>query len=472
MSPVLNATRFIFQPVRLMILAVLLMAPSLSFAGIFDEGEYEKGEALFKANCASCHKPTSQPLAAPGLAGIADRWGSSEEMLINWVQNPPAALATGDAYITKLVAEGDANGWARMAAQLVSEADIKDIMHYVANYVEAGVVDVAGCPTIHDSQGPEEDNSGIWFLILGVFFLIVAFAAAGVNRSLKSAVAERDGGVAADEDQTYWGATKSWMTGNKAFVTIIGFFIVAVLVTVGYSDLMRVGVYEGYEPEQPIWFSHAIHACENEIDCEYCHHTARDSKHASIPSTNICMNCHKGITTGSQTGAEEIQKIYSAIGFNPEKASFMNGAGDSGFALPQDDYEGEPIKWNKVHNLPDHVYFSHAQHVSIAGLDCRNCHGPVETFTVGRQATTEEINAQKADIPGLIELSKPTLTMGWCIECHNKASIDLASSDYYVEIHERLKGSDRGNVELSRISDDDKVTVRELGGWECSKCHY
>lgn len=470
MSLVQNATRFFFQPMRLMILAAFLAAPALTHAGIFDEGEYEKGEVLFKANCATCHKPTSQPLAAPGLAGIADRWGSSEEMLVNWVQNPPAALASGDAYITKVVADGDANGWARMTAQLVSEADIKNIMHYVANYVEpGGSTEDAGCPTIHDVAAPEDDNSGIWFLVLGVFFIIVAFAAAGVNRSLKAAIA---GSENDDDTHTYLGAAKTWMSGNKAFVSIIGFFIIAVLVTVGYSDLMRVGVYEGYEPEQPIWFSHAIHACENDIDCEYCHHTARDSKHASIPSTNICMNCHKGITEGGRTGKEEIAKIYSAIGFNADKASFMNGAGESGFAMPQDDFNGEPIKWNKVHNLPDHVYFSHAQHVSVGGLDCRNCHGPVETFTVGRQATTEEINAQKADIPGLIELSKPTLTMGWCIECHNKASIDMASSDYYMDIHERLKRSDRGNVELSRISDDDKVTVRELGGWECSKCHY
>lgn len=475
MSPVLNETRLFHKLFRTVVLAALVAIPTLSFAGIFDEGDYDNGEALFKANCASCHKPTAENLAAPGLAGVAERWGASEELLVTWIQNPQAAIATGDPYITGLVKQWEAS-YGIMNAQLVSEGDIKDIMNYVVNYVapdNAGGGSGDACPTIHDAVEEESDNTAIWFLILGVFFLIVAFAAAGVNRSLKNAIAEREG-KETTEVPTYAEAVRIWVTGNRAFVSIIGFFVVAVLVTIGYGDLMSVGVYEGYEPEQPIWFSHAIHACQNEIDCEYCHHTARESKHASIPSTNICMNCHKGIKKGSVSGTEEISKIYAAIGFNPENGSYYgveNGEEKDGFKEPQDSWTGEPVKWNKVHSLPDHVYFSHAQHVTVGGLDCRNCHGPVETYTLGRQATVEEVNAQ-TDIPGLIQLSKPTLTMGWCIECHNKAEIDLTSSDYYVEIHERLKGSERGNLELQRIKDDEKVTVKELGGWECSKCHY
>lgn len=459
MAPVLNANTCKSFLSRLAIVMLLSAFSTAGNAGVFDEGDYDNGKALFKANCASCHKPTNEVLAAPGLQGIAQRWKAPEELLITWVQNPQEAIATGDPYITGLIKQWESS-FGIMNAQLVSEADIKDIMNYVVNYVpEDGTLSPTDdCPTIHDVQEEEGDNTVIWFLVLGVFFLIVAFAAGGINRSLQGAIAEREGKMAPAADVTYLQATKQWMSGNRAFVSLAGFFVTAVLVTAGYNVLMDVGVYEGYEPEQPIWFSHSVHACQNEIDCEYCHHTARESKHASIPSANICMNCHKGINKGAISGTEEIAKIYAAIGFDAEKKQYI------------EDYEEQPIKWNKVHVLPDHVYFSHAQHVTVAGLDCRNCHGPVETYTVGRQATVAEINAQ--EIPGLIELSKPTLTMGWCIECHNKAEIDLTSSDYYVEMHERLKGTARGNEELARIKEDEKVTVKELGGWECAKCHY
>ena len=140
--------------------------------------------------------------------------------------------------------------------------------------------------------------------------------------------------------------------------------------------------------------------------------------------------------------------------------------------MPQDSYDGEPIKWNKVHNLPDHVFFSHQQHVTVGGLQCQNCHGDVSTYSVGRIATVEEIKELVDAFPGLIQLSKPTLTIVWCLECHNKAEVDLTSNGYYEELHERLNDSERGNEELRRYLEDDKITVRELGGWECSKCHY
>ena len=168
----------------------------------------------------------------------------------------------------------------------------------------------------------------------------------------------------------------------------------------------------------------------------------------------------------------EIAKIYAAIGFDPETGTYLDGQGNNGHAAPQSSYAGEPIKWNKVHNLPDHVYFSHQQHVVVGGLQCQNCHGDVETWSAGRIASVDHINTLVDKYPGLIELSKPTLTMGWCIECHNKASIDLASSEYYEEMHNRMKDDVRGNEELRRILEDDKITVKELGGWECSKCHY
>ena len=235
---------------------------------------------------------------------------------------------------------------------------------------------------------------------------------------------------------------------------------------------MGIGVYEGYSPNQPVAFIHSVHACENEVDCKYCHHSAYESKHAGIPSTNVCMNCHKAIKKGKRTGEEEIAKIYAAIGFDPATGTYIDGEGNNGHSLPQDSFEGEPIKWNKVHNLPDHVFFSHEQHVAVGGLQCQNCHGDVATYSVGRIAPVEEINELRDKFPGIIELSKPTLTMGWCLECHNKAEVDLTSSGYYTDMHDRLKSSLRGNEELRRFLEDDKITVRDMGGWECNKCHY
>jgi len=458
---------------RNLLTACLLFFASNAMAGIWDEGDIEAGQSLFNANCASCHKVTNEVLAAPGLAGIADRWGASEELLVKWIQNPQGAAESGDSYIKSLVARYvPTYGW--MTAQAVSEEDIKNIMAYVQNPPDAAPVADTGsdCITIDEIEVIEESGeSGVWFLILLVLFLIIALSAAGVNRSLTNAVNQTDGSEAL-EDLPYENRVRNWAWKNRAMVSLIGLFFVAYGAVLGYQGLMRVGVVEGYKPNQPIQFIHSVHVCENEVDCKYCHHSAYESKHAGIPSTNVCMNCHKAVKKGRRYGETEISKIYDAIGFDATSGTYIDGEGVTGFISPQDSYDGEPIRWNKVHNLPDHVFFSHQQHVVVGGLQCQNCHGDVETYTVGRVAEVDDINLLVDKYPGLIQLSKPTLTMGWCIECHNKAEIDLASSGYYEEIHHRLKDNLRGNEELRKYLEDDKITVKELGGWECAKCHY
>ena len=443
------------------VFTILVLSISIdSYGGIFDEGDPKSGMVLFKANCAKCHDPGSKVKAAPGLGGISTRWGSSEELLVKWIQSPAAARETGDKYINDMYNTYKSQ-FADMTAQVISEQDVKDIMAYIQNPPDV-VADTAGpdCPTIHDGPQEAESNTGIWFLILGILFVIVALSAAGINRSLQNAIRENDKKELLPH-QSYWDSSKQWMSKNKVFVSLIGLFLVIAGATDLYIDAMGVGVYEGYEPDQPIAFNHSIHVCENNIDCEYCHHSARKSKHAGIPTTNVCMNCHKAIQEGkggNEAGTAEIGKIYAAIGFDPE----------SGAYIP--DYEEQPVAWNKVHNLPDHVFFSHAQHVEVGGLNCRNCHGPVETFTVGRISPVTETNNQP-DVAGLIQLSKPTLTMGWCIECHSKAQID-DSNEYYVQMHERMRSDERGLEELRSILEDEVQTVKEFGGWECAKCHY
>ena len=464
---------------RLPYLAIALFAlitlqfSTISAQDIWEGGSIENGQSLFNANCASCHKVTSEVLAAPGLAGISERWGTTDEMLLLWVQDPQGAAESGDPYIRSLVERYVGTyGW--MTGQAVSMEDLRDIMAYVSNPpdVEAIVDNSEACPTDEFLQEADSDYSSmLWFLVLLILFLVIALSASGVKRALTDIIAEKKGQELL-EDSSYLLRFKSWAWNNLVFVSLICVFCIAYGVSVGYGALMGIGVYEGYSPDQPIKFSHSIHACENEIDCNYCHSSANNSKHSGIPSTNVCMNCHKAVKEGKQTGTEEIAKIYEAIGFDAETGTYLDGEGNNGYSEAQESYKSEPIKWNKVHTLPDHVYFSHEQHVNVGKLQCQNCHGDVASFSVGRIAPVEEINGLIDAYPGLIQLSKPTLTMGWCLECHNKADVDMASSGYYTEMHERLMTSERGNEELRRYLEDDKITVRELGGWECSKCHY
>ena len=435
-----------------------------AFGGVFEGGDAAKGESLYKANCASCHKTTDEVLAAPGLKDIDVRWKGKDALIVKWIQNPQAAAATGDPYIKGLVEKYVATyGW--MAGQAVSEADIKDILTYVKTAATAaapagGAAGVNKCMTLEEiateKAKNEESDGTVWFIIIGSILAIIAVTAANISKSLKNAINEREG-LPPVVEMSYWQSAKGWMWANRKFVSVIGLFLFCYFSVVGYKSLMDIGVYDGYTPDQPIWFSHAIHNCQNEIDCNYCHRSAVKSKHAGIPSVNVCMNCHKGIKKGAITGTSEIQKIYDAIGFDPATGTYIAG------------FEQKPIVWNKVNNLPDHVYFNHSAHVGK--IDCKNCHGPQNQYTVGHVPTADEINAQE-DVVGLVKLEKRPFTMGWCLECHNKKEVDMAGSAYYQEMHERYKASEVGQRTLREIMEDGSSTVRELGGWECGKCHY
>ncbi len=474
-KPMNNRMKRLQHIARAICTILVFQVSGLAGQSIWEGGDPVNGQSLFNANCAACHKITDEMLVGPGLAGLQDRWTSGDEMLVKWIQSPQEAAESGDKYIKSLVDRYVSTyGW--MTGQAVSKDEISDILAYVSS----PPADVGGaatslsedCPTIdYDAEQESDSSDAMWFVFLLILFLVVALSAAGISRSLTDVISEKNGEPYLP-DTGYFTRLKGWAWNNLVMVSLIGFFFVIYGVVVGYSALMGIGLYTDYSPDQPIAFNHSIHACENEIDCKYCHSTVYDSKHASIPSANVCMNCHKAIKKGSRTGTEEIEKIYASIGFDSNSGTYLDGEGNIGNALPQDSYDGEPIKWNKVHNLPDHVYFSHQQHVTVGGLQCQNCHGDVSTYSVGRIAPVEEINTLIDAYPGIIQLSKPTLTMGWCLECHNKAEIDLASGGYYEEIHDRLLNSERGNEELRRYLEDEKITVRELGGWECSKCHY
>lgn len=223
-------------------------------------------------------------------------------------------------------------------------------------------------------------------------------------------------GVAAIADFVYFGKIKF-----KAIHILIVLFVTVYSLKVLVIEGIASGRQKDYAPVQPIKFSHKIHAGENGTDCKYCHSIVEDSKHSGIPEVGTCMNCHSIIAEGTNSGKFEIAKIRDA-------------------------YEnGTPVEWVKIHNLPDHVYFSHAQHVGAGKLDCAECHGPVEEMDVVKQHTD--------------------MSMGWCLDCHKTRKVQFADNEYYnetfVEYHDKLV---KGEI--------DSITVAEIGGTNCMKCHY
>jgi hypothetical protein len=207
---------------------------------------------------------------------------------------------------------------------------------------------------------------------------------------------------------------KRWI--NYLILTLTGIFITYTLVV----NSLKIGRSQDYSPAQPVKFSHAVHAGQNATDCIYCHSSAPYSKTAGIPSLNVCMNCHLIVRNGTRSGTFEISKIISH-------------------------YENQqPIDWIKVHNLPDHVFFSHAQHVTAGKVDCSECHGNVKEMDQIRQVSD--------------------LSMGWCINCHRTRKIDFHDNNFYSQYREL--------AEKMKKRGTDSVTVSMIGGTECMKCHY
>jgi len=388
----------------------------------------EDGEKLFKSYCASCHSPGENQLVGPGLAGVYDKY--EKEWLYKWVKNSAALIASGDA---DAVAVFELYQETPMPAQPVNDAQIDAILDYIKVYAETkpAVAEVATTGAGMEA-GEEEGTSPYVIGAIVILFLMVVIILRKVQHTMK-VVEARVNGDEIPEELTLMEAIGQSIKTNKTVFALMGIVVLALFAKSGWDAAFDVGVYTGYEPEQPIKFSHKLHAGDNGIDCNYCHNSASYSKTAGIPSPNLCMNCHTYIQEGPQYGKEEISKIYAALDFDPVTKTYGPNQ--------------KPIKWIKVHNLPDHVYFNHSQHVSIGQIACQKCHGEVETFTVGKQ--NEE------------------LTMGWCINCHRETKVQMAGNGYYDEIHKRLP------EELKEeYLEDGTITVSELGGIECGKCHY
>ena len=412
------------------LLAVFIFLFSASTLQAF-EGDAKNGKKLFKSNCASCHK-LDKKLVGPALTGVTDKY--SEEWLTKWIRNNAELRASGDEDAIAIFEEY--NGSVMSAFPTLSDQDIFDILQYT---IEG---DVKQVPTGGDLTGgttvvvESKDYSKQITLGLGLLLFVMVMLLARMKNTLRLVQGEDPVSIL-DEAGWFWGR----LINNKGFVTVATIVVTVLFLNQAYWWMSGIGVEQNYQPEQPIAFSHALHAGENQVDCNYCHSSARHSKHSGIPSANVCMNCHMYVDGSEITDASgnlkydgesspEIAKIYAAIGWDGENREYI------------EDYEERPIKWVRIHNLPDLVYFNHSQHVNVGKLECQECHGPVETM--------EE----------MYQYSE--LTMGWCINCHRETEVQFEKNGYYQDFHEELTEKYHG----------EKITAAKIGGLECGKCHY
>jgi len=390
--------------------------PDVSASDAAGVEKVKAGMALFKANCASCHA-IDKKLIGPALNGAWDRW-ESEEKLVSWVHNSSAFLATGDPYANKLF--NDYSKSVMSAFPQLTAEQIMDIFAYVKNSaVVAPVAPVAA--VAGNAESRSSSNIYVWILI--AFLSILALLLWSISSKLDKAVKEKEGEKVDDTP------LEKKIFSKKTFkvLMLIGSILLVFNIFNGAIDLGRS---QGYAPDQPIRFSHALHVGQNKIECQYCHTGVEKSRHASIPGTQICMNCHKAVQEGPKYGKEEISKIYNYSGWDPNQSKFTKA--------PKD------IEWVKIHNLPDHVYFNHSQHVKVGGIKCQTCHGKVEEYEVMKQFAP--------------------LSMGWCINCHRQTEVKFAENKYYSVFQKYQDELKKGTKA--------KVTVADIGGTECQKCHY
>jgi mono/diheme cytochrome c family protein len=407
---------------------------------IFSSGlQAQDGEKLFKQNCAVCHTSHSdQKLTGPGLKGIFDR-APKGDWLTKWIINNQKLIKSGDAYANKIYNDYGKAQMNVFEGQL-TEKDVASILDFLKGPPPGpvGGDQVAAGSTFEESAKPEPGIDPLYIILAVIVILAILLVTLRSIRTALQNTHNRSEGKPENPEITFWEESRQWISSNRRLVGVFGIIIAFIGMKSCWDACYDIGVYydwetgKGYKPEQPVKFSHKLHAGDNEIACQYCHNSVEKSRHAGIPTVNVCMNCHKGIQTGPQYKEKEIAKIYEAAGFDPKAQTYDNS-------------KQNPLKWIKVHNLPDHVYFNHSQHVVVGRIECGTCHGDVKSMTVAEQ--------------------KSPLTMKWCIDCHRKTEVAMQGNAYYDRLHKALKEKYAGQRDV-------KFTVEKIGGLECSKCHY
>lgn len=470
-----------------MIQAIFILISALVL--IPAQGYTQNGEDLFEKHCRVCHTIGEGRLVGPDLMGVTER--REKQWLIAFIENSQEVIKAGDPIAVQLYEEY--NKSLMPSFTQISEPEINSIIEYIGNWSppEKAVftVDVdkrtgfghdeilrgerlfygliplensgdgVNCAGCHNTITSDTLNWNPSALDLAYAFMDKS----GMNiyQSMtqpSSTLMEESHNFKMSEQEIYYiSAFLSQLSDkelkeHKIFpVKLMLFILFAVLMTLALIDIfftriikyrivhgliLLVGLSvhawlayheatnlsrtQGYSPNQPIKFSHAIHAGDNKTDCRYCHHTSDYSKSAYIPSANVCMNCHNVVKTGKNSGNFEINKIFRSIN------------------------SGVPVKWIRIHSIPDYTFFSHAQHVNVGNLECHTCHGKVEDMHI-----VEQVN---------------DLSMGWCINCHRDTQVQFEANKYYSI----FKGMNR----VDNAGKPIPVHVDDVGGIDCMKCHY
>jgi mono/diheme cytochrome c family protein len=407
----------------------------LVFLIFHTSGQAQDGKQIFQANCQSCHA-INKKVNGPALAGVMERgpWAENKDNIYKWVKNPGAFIPT-TAYTKALQAE---YGQIMPGFPQLSNKDIDAIIDYINTPIPEAAPQAAGGDSV--AAANEETNNAVIFGIISIILAIIALILMQVNSNLKKLSDDKER-IQRPEPVPFY--------RNKIYIGIVA---IVLFVVGGYlmaKGAIHLGRQKDYQPTQPIYYSHKVHAGINQISCLYCHGNAWESKHAAIPSLNVCMNCHKSISTYEKgpklydedgkeiNGTAEIQKLYDYAGFT------------AGQSQPWDPAKAKPVEWVKIHNLPDHVYFNHAQHVNAGKVQCQTCHGAIQEMDVVSQFSD--------------------LSMGWCINCHRESKVDFNTSDstgnQFYSIYEKF----HNDLKSGKM---DSVTVKDIGGLECQKCHY
>jgi len=437
----------------------LLLSTSASIYG--QDGDPKNGEKLFKANCTACHALDKQ-VVGPALKGVVARLekdqGLGKDWFYKWIKDNKALRASGDKYANEVFEKFNKTEMQQFPN--LTDKDIDDVLAYTTTPPEPEPVKTTeatpGTDTGSANAPADKTTSNIVIISLLAIAGLLVWILLKLRQLVKLGQSEDLAGLNETRVRSFSEIYEKYHYIGKGLLAVL-----AILATYGvWNWIMWIGVYKGYKPEQPIYFSHKIHAGENKIDCQLCHSSAKYGKVSEIPSMNVCMNCHRAISEYNGKYLEpgkdkafydgEIQKIYAATGWDSEKQQYTG--------------KTTPVEWTRIHNMPDFVYFNHAQHV-VAGeqaiissfnkknpdnkidVVCKACHGKIDTMNVVQMAND--------------------FTMGWCIECHRTTEIDMNNGynkEYFKNLHEKLK--------KQYPQDGGKITVDAIGGLECGKCHY
>lgn len=420
--------------------SILLLASLFAFS-LLNTSHAQDGKALFQNNCASCHNVFKDG-TGPKLGGVLDKdqYGGDVKKVYNWIRKADVLQSTDPYYMGLKKQYGNA---VMTAFPTFKDADIDAIFSYIDETYKKGPGggQKPGAPATSTDGG----KNWIIFGIISIILAIIALILMQVNSNLKKLSDDKEG-ILRPEPVPFYRNKIYLALASLVFFTVGGYFVT--------KGAIGLGRQKDYQPEQPIFYSHKVHAGINQINCLYCHGGAYEGKHANIPSVNVCMNCHKAINTYEKgpelidgngdkvNGTKEIEKLYTYAGFDSKNANSWK---------PED--IKKPIDWVKIHNLPDHVYFNHSQHTKAGKVQCQSCHGSIQEM--------DEVK-QHAD-----------LSMGWCVNCHRQSNVDFnykdtagnSNGNKYYSIYEKF----HNDIKNGKM---DSVKVKDIGGLECQKCHY